>query len=734
MGLTFTPTPYLHNQSLGCENLPLMSATKRQTCFFGTVVLISLFFSANGFVFANETESKTVLIQASTDSIRKVAVSPRKALLQLSDQGKEFYRNGEYENAFGFFAEALKLAVELNDYEQTLGLLTYLGQISYLLSAHKESLDYFHHALDVGGNNIPQSKKAQIYSGLADTYLALGDYNQALDYQLKSLEIRETLKDEKEIAKSYYGLGSVFFEQKLYSQALDYYKKALEVWKKIDNPQWVLTTLSAIGTTYGSMGKWDQALYFDLEALKLVEKDQNKDVSAMAYILHSAGVNYTDLGDFKNAEDYLFRSYKLAPQTGNQQFESNTLESIGYMYMKSGKYEISIDYFNRALQIATKIGAKSDIAKIKNSLAEAYHKTGNQEAAYQYLKQHATLKDSLLTSEMIDRMNNLQNSYEIQKKEKEVALLTSKNKLKKLYLYFASLGGLALIVLLWLAYGRYKAETKAKYLVEMKNAEIEVQNKKLAVSNSDLEQFAYVASHDLKEPLRMINNYSNLLNKRYQNKIDESGKEFLYYISDAATRMDKLLDGLLEYSRVNRKNLDSKNINLAEVVKTVTNTLQERIKQTKAKVYIGKLPSIQANYTQMIQVFQNLMGNALKFNNSDGAEIIIDSYLEEDDYVFMVKDNGIGIDEENIDRIFQVFQRLHTHREYEGTGIGLSITKKIVERYGGKIWVTSEPGKGSTFYFTLPKATQLTEKTIVEPASQTPALALELINNNITAI
>ncbi len=706
--------------------------TKPLNCLPKVFLFFALFTLATGNSFATPPSSNDHSQQTVIDSIVMSAPSPRKALEQLSNEGKRFYKNGLYEEAFEIYSRALQLAIETNDNEQTLSLMIYLGQISYLLSDHKQSLEYFHRALDLGEASLAVGKKAQIYSGLSDTYLALGDYNQAYAFQLKALDIRETLNDEKEIAKSYYGLGSIFFEQKHFEQALEYYKKSLDTWERTKNKQWILTTLSAIGTTYGSMGKWDQALHFDLEALKLVEEE--KDVSAMAYILHSAGTNYADLGDFKNSEDYLFRALKMAPETGNLQFESNVLESIGYLYVKMGKYSLAIDYFKEALQIANKIGAKSDIAKISRSIADAYHKTGNKEEAYFYLNQHTALKDSLLTSEMIGKMNNLQNSYEIQKREKELALLTSQNKLKKLYLYFASIGVLALFVLLWLAYGRYKAETKAKYLVEQKNMEIEVQNQKLAESNSDLEQFAYVASHDLKEPLRMINSYSNILNKRYQNSIDEAGNEFLYFISDAAKRMDKLLDGLLEYSRVNRKNLDPKQLSLAEIVKTVTNTLQARIQETNAKIYIGSLPSVNANYTQMIQVFQNLIGNALKFNRTDFVEVIVDSYIENGDYVFMVKDNGIGIDEENIDRIFLVFQRLHTHQEYEGTGIGLSITKKIVERYGGKIWVESTLGKGSTFFFTLPKATQFSEKTSAATEAQTQAVSLEMINKNISTI
>lgn len=158
-------------------------------------------------------------------------------------------------------------------------------------------------------------------------------------------------------------------------------------------------------------------------------------------------------------------------------------------------------------------------------------------------------------------------------------------------------------------------------------------------------------------------------------------------------------------------------VNLDDVVKVVTNNLQSRIRQTDARIYVGKMPVIKANYTQMVQLFQNLIGNALKFNKTSFVEVIVDCQLQNGEYVFSVKDNGIGINDEDKERIFQVFQRLHTNAEYEGTGIGLSITKKIVERYGGKIWVESTPGQGSTFFFTLPNA--ITEKTVAE---ETPEL------------
>lgn len=637
-----------------------------------------------------------------------------KALPIISKTGEELYLKGNYEGALVYLSQALQLANQTNNLPKKLSLLTMLGQVSYSVSDYKQALEYYHQALETAKNTSRTVTQAQIYSGLSDAYLALGDYNQSYDYQLKALQIRESTNDEVGIAKSYYGLGSVFFEQQHFEQALHYYQSSLGTWKKLNDAPWILTALTAIGTTYGSMGQSEKALSYDLEALYLANK-QN-DVTQLPYILHSVGNDYSDLGMYDKALEHFMQALEIEKQAGDLQFEASTLESIGTVYIKGGNYEIALTYLTKALDLAVQIEAKSDIAKINRSIADAYFKLGDTQQAYRYLLQHTVMKDSLLTGEMIDKMQNLQNSYEIEKREKELALLTTQNKVKQLSLYGTLAGAIMLLFLLWQAYGRYKTETKAKELLAEKNAEIEIQNKKLAESNSDLEQFAYVASHDLKEPLRMISSYSSLLNKRYRQVFDETGMEFLHYIADAATRMDNLLTGLLDYSRVNRKFQEFKMINLDDVVKVVTNNLQARIRQTDARVYVGKLPVIKANYTQMVQLFQNLIGNALKFNNTNFVEVIVDCQLQNGEYVYSVKDNGIGISYEDKERIFHVFQRLHTNAEYEGTGIGLSITKKIVERYGGKIWVESTPGQGSTFFFTLPNAT--TEKTVAQEATE----------------
>ena len=227
---------------------------------------------------------------------------------------------------------------------------------------------------------------------------------------------------------------------------------------------------------------------------------------------------------------------------------------------------------------------------------------------------------------------------------------------------------------------------------------------KLERSNEELEQFAYVASHDLQEPLRMVGSYLGLLERRYKDKIDKDASDFIFYAVDGAKRMQILINDLLSYSRVSTRGNPFEIINCRELIEGVLKNLEIAIKETGATITLGRLPDqFVVDKTQISQLIQNLTGNALKFCKNTKPEIEISAEGEEGRWVFAVKDNGIGIEPEYFERIFIIFQRLHGKAEYAGTGIGLAICKKIVLRHDGDIWVTSEPGNGSTFHFTIPK-------------------------------
>lgn len=220
-------------------------------------------------------------------------------------------------------------------------------------------------------------------------------------------------------------------------------------------------------------------------------------------------------------------------------------------------------------------------------------------------------------------------------------------------------------------------------------------------SNADLEQFAYVASHDLQEPLRMVSSYTSLLAQRYKGQLDEKADKYIFYAVDGAQRMQRLVADLLAYARVGSEGKPMQAVDAGEVLSQVLHDLRPRLRDTAGRVTAEALPRVVADVGQLHQLLLNLVGNALKFHADAPPDVVISATCAEGICTFAVKDNGIGLDPRYADRIFQMFQRLHERGRYEGSGIGLAIAKRILERHGGRIWVESVPGSGSTFYFTL---------------------------------
>ena len=239
---------------------------------------------------------------------------------------------------------------------------------------------------------------------------------------------------------------------------------------------------------------------------------------------------------------------------------------------------------------------------------------------------------------------------------------------------------------------------------DLKETQYELMNtiKKLEISNNELKNFAYVTSHDLREPLRMITSFLQLLERRYTDQLDQDAKDFIGYAVDGAKRLDSMINDILIYSKVS-KGRELSEVNFNKVIEKVYINLISSIEETDAEVIYDPLPTLITDESLMIQLFQNLISNAIKYRSKEKPEIHVSVKEEGNDYIFSVEDNGIGIDEKHVDNIYTIFKRLHTSEEYEGTGIGLAIAQKIVQQQGGKIWVESELGKGSTFYFTIPK-------------------------------
>lgn len=268
-----------------------------------------------------------------------------------------------------------------------------------------------------------------------------------------------------------------------------------------------------------------------------------------------------------------------------------------------------------------------------------------------------------------------------------------------------TVGGIGLLLMAPLTgfgiWTSWKIDRERRGLVEARQA-LERSVAELARSNAELQQFAFVASHDLQEPLRMVASYTQLLAKRYKGKLDADADEFIGYAVDGANRMRQLIQDLLAYSRVNAEEESFEPTSVEAIVDAALRNVQGAIEESQAMVTRDPLSTVRGNEKQLLQLFQNLLSNALKFRGEQSPCVHVSAKRHDHEWLFSVRDNGIGIDPQYADRIFIVFQRLHTIAEYPGTGIGLAICKKIVERHGGRMWVESQLGKGATFYFTIP--------------------------------
>jgi light-regulated signal transduction histidine kinase (bacteriophytochrome) len=311
-------------------------------------------------------------------------------------------------------------------------------------------------------------------------------------------------------------------------------------------------------------------------------------------------------------------------------------------------------------------------------LAELFKLRGDFEQAFEYQEKHAKILEEFSKVQRTRHNLDMEIRHAIREQQKEIELLTKENEYQSLLLN--------------------------------QGEKIARQNDELVRANEDLKQFAYIASHDLKEPLRMIGSFTQVIHKIAKPYISEKDQEYFTFVFEGVTRMNNLLDGLLRYSVISQNSEELVNVDLNEVLTICMANLKIRIVETDAIIEQGLLPTLKGTQQLYVQLIQNLISNAIKFVEKGKQPHIRITSIETADYhVISVADNGIGISEENQGKIFEIFKRLHNQREYEGTGIGLAICQKIMSRMGGTIKIQSEVGKGTTFSLIVPKKIETIE-------------------------
>ena len=651
-----------------------------------------------------------------TDSLRWILEqeapdwSPDRLPPLFLELGKAYLDEGDAENAFEQFNRGLKLAKNNQQKALAFQFMLHMGHAYYVAHDFDQAFKQYQSFLEAVGSQITPEDAAITQAQFSKIQLANGNYDKAYKAGTEVLLIRENMRDSLGIALARVEIGNIHFVQENYELALKDYHESLMLAEQINNLSAQRFSYSALSKTYKNLDEKDKALFYNKKALQIAEAEN--DPRGIAAGKNNIALLYLELGLYELAAENFKDALQAELALNNTHGQINSLLGVGTAMVQMGEAEKSLNYLDEAQCLALQLGLPHELSNIYKILAEANAKLGNEAEGYHFLNAYVMIKDTLVTERAMKEMGVVKNEYELQSRENQIALLSAERnllakekKIKGLYWFL-----LFVMIAFFTATGfvvlsKAKMQNRLLKLLEHKSKKIKEQNGKLAQSNLDLQQFASVASHDLREPLRMINSYTKLLNRKYSDSFDASAKEFMHFITDAATRMDRMLTDLLDYSRAQNKGERAQWISSQELVGLALDNLKFKIDKKQVKINYQKshLPNLYCNKTAMIQLFQNLIGNAVKFTNEASPEVIIDCQKKGGHYCFSIRDNGIGIKAENQSKIFDMFQRLHSQQEFEGTGIGLATCKKIVERHRGKIWVESKEGDGSTFFFTIPQ-------------------------------
>ena len=593
----------------------------------------------------------------------------------------------------------------------------------YWLSLNKfeKAKTYALTALDIAKNqSAEESTLAAIYAQLAQTFVKSFDFPSTLKYSQLLLPLSQKLGDAEKEVIAIKNLGIVAASRADYQQAIEHFIDGLNKGKAIDADSDESLTSSVrqmtaqmqinIATIYANLYNFEEAL----QRYNAVLSDYADVISPNTHsiILNNVGNLYISNGEIQKAYEHFDKSYHLAKAQKNKNTQAHTLAQISRALIAQDKLELALEKAEEAEQLIAEL--KDTTAKPINwiNLGKINFKKGNFIEANKLASRAAAMAKSLedntneiraykLLVHLFEAQGDFQQALKYQKIYSEVQERFSEVQRNRQALdieikYSLKEKQRAIETL--------KKENELQALLLENKEEIARQNEQLTEVNEDLKQFAYVASHDLKEPLRMIGSYTQLIGKIYQKDADEETLSYFSYVSGGVKRMNNLLDALLQYATIGRSEEELTDVNLSDIVDICNLHLRVKIQENEAIVEHIQLPIVKANRMRMMQLFQNMISNAIKFKKPDTTPVVtIKSEEREEDYLISIQDNGIGIPEEFKERIFVIFQRLHTKQSYEGTGIGLAICHKIIKRLGGSIWVESTQGEGTCFYFTIPK-------------------------------
>jgi signal transduction histidine kinase len=611
-------------------------------------------------------------------------------------KGYVYEQNNNLEQATHAYSAALALEAYLPD-SLRMSIFLDWAILNKKKGNYQIAKDYYQNTLKIAEIKHNFATIGFAYNGLANLHGALADFEKAIEYYLKALDAAEQTGKKSNISGYLRNISIIYMKAQNYDLAIKNVEKAYVAALESRDSATIAYSLETHGAILNAMGNPTAAIIKHQEALNIMEKVGNKGFTVE--LLMQIGEGYVQLNQLDKAEAYYKRCFDY--ESFFEYYEhSNFYYKWGNLCLKTHRTELALTSFNKSVELAKKGQFKDLIQKDNAALAELYKQIKDFPKAFNCLEIASAYSDSLFNEANTRHITEAQFKYNVAQSERQIQAL----QLRQNRFWFILALSIFLLITAWLIYF-LRAKAINNRILLQKNSEIQLQNRRLQDSNEILHQFAYASAHDLKEPLRSIGSFTSIIARRYVHLLPPEAGEYMNFVTDGVKRMESLLSGLLEYSTIiSEDHMVTKAFNLKMVLDDVVKNLHSKIVEQNAVVtYENCDTSLFVSRLHLIQLFQNLIGNALKFS-SETPKIGINCLFKKDVVLLSIKDNGIGIKQEHGDKIFKLFQRLSRSPQYEGTGIGLTICKNIVEKHSGKIWFESQEGQGTTFFIELPIA------------------------------
>jgi len=638
-----------------------------------------------------------------------------KIATSLNNIGSIYKNQSDYSKALEYYKKSLKIYLEAGDKYGISSCYNNIGVIHIEQGDYPKAIEYYNKSLIINRETGDITGIASCFNNIGIILIYQGDYPKALEYCQKALKIREKIGNKKEISISLINIGTIHKELGDCPKALEYFQKSLKMREELGDKWGISSCFSQIGDIYKDQEHHSKALDYYQKAFKIREELGDKSGISLSYT--NIGNIYFYLADYPKALEYFRKSLTLSIEIGNKPIETLNYKRLGSLYLKQKTIKKAYYYGKRAYLLAEKIGEVKLLKESSEILAITSEAMGLYKDAYKYHVVFKTMNDSLYNEERIKKISGLQYQHKYEKEKQAAELIQQKKdavyaeetKRQKIISYSFISGFILMTLLVLVILRSLLQKRKANLILAAQKKEIKTFAKELEIANKTKDKFFSIIAHDLKSPFNAIIGLSEVLFRKHQEFTEEKLKELLKMINSSSITAYQLLENLFTWARSQSGKIQyiPEKLSLKKVVSEVMDGCKGAANKKEIKLVTKMIENdiVFVDQNMIDTILRNLVFNAIKFTHKNGEVIVSSEKGKDNNLVYVsVDDNGVGIRKEKIKDLFRIDKNTTTKgtEEERGTGLGLLLCKEFVEKNGGKIWVESIVGKGSTFKFTLP--------------------------------